>query len=273
MAKVTETSWDYGGTSLLVMVPNRPTEALRQSRKRRNRAIAAAFFIFVALIITLESPITRIRHIQVNGNGSIPAGQVLKDAAISNGMSLWQVSQANINHRVKAHQPLVQSVAVTTDFLRGVVDLTIHQKQVVALLVVSGKFYPLLNDGDVYLAASEGHGFTWPIVTSTQIQSVEDGRPTKDPNVAVLCGQLGNISASILAQVSELHLDALGTVTVYLNSGFEIRAKVENLRNQMEVGMTAVNYFVAKGYAPGIIDVTGQPPYQYTPLQGKGGKG
>lgn len=255
----------------MATVENRPSDAMRQARKRRNRWIAAAFFIFVALIITLESPLTRIRRIQVSGNGSIPVREVISDSALAKGMSLWEVNSSRINRLVEARQPLVQSVSVKTDFLQGIVHLSVAQKHVVALMDVSGKFYPLLNDGVIYNATGQAQGFSWPIVSSSEVQSVVNGEKTNDPNVALLCEAVAKVPQTLLSSVSELHLDNLGTVTVFLNNSFEIRARVDGFANQFSIGMTAVTYFVSKNYAPGVIDITGQPPYQYTPLA-SGGK-
>ncbi len=240
--------------------------AARIRRKRRNRWIAAAFFLFIAIVVMMESPLTRVRKYVVVGNRSIPASRILKDASLRVGISLWQVNPNYVNSQVRSKETLVSSVAVSTDYLKGIVTLRLALKQVVAMLEVSGRFYRLLDDGDVYGTVSDSSGYSWPIITSALVSTVVDGRQTTDPNVTQLCRMLPQISPSLLSQISEFHLDAYGVVTTYLNNRFEVRLKLSGFKSHLVAALDAVNYFVKQGYVPGVIDVTGGQPYQYMPL-------
>lgn len=241
-------------------------QAARIRRKRRNRWIAAAFFLFIAIVVMMESPLTRVRKYVVVGNRSIPASRILKDASLHAGISLWQVNPNYVNSIVRSKEALVSSVAVSIDYLKGTVALHVLLKQVVAMLEVSGQFYRLLNDGDVYGTVSDSSGYSWPIIISAKVNTVVDGRQTADPNVTQLCRILPQLSPSLLAQVSEFHLDSYGVVTTYLNNRFEVRLRLSGFKSHLVAALDAVNYFVKQGYVPGVIDVTGGQPYQYTPL-------
>lgn len=237
----------------------------RSRRKRRNRLIVAAFFIFLALIIMLESPLTRVRQVIVSGNRAIPTSDILRVASLQKGMSVWQINAHHVNHVLQLHEPMIQSIVVHVDYLHGVVRLQIYQKHVVAILDAKGQFYRLLDDGDVYGKISAAAGFAWPIVSADALQVPTDGIPPND-NVALLCQQLTHVSPRLLTEISELHVDSFGTVTVYMNDTFAILCKVERFAAQIGTGLVALQYFVSQGYKPGFVDVTGQAPYQYSPF-------
>lgn len=243
----------------------RADEAERMRRKARHRKIVFGFFIFLGLIIVLESPLTRVRQFMVTGNLTIPAGQILQDTTLHKGMSLWEVSSALVTKQIIAKEPMVQSVDVHTDFLRGTVSLTIHEKHVVAIYASQGKFYNLLNDGVLYGSTSSSAGFAFPLVTVSETVHLQQGA-LLNPDVRTLCRQLSQLDSGQLADVSEIHVSQNGVLTIYLTNGFVAKCDVGALKAAMPNIDEAVTYFASKGYVPGLIDFTGPPPYRYTPL-------
>ncbi|MCL6445794.1 MAG: FtsQ-type POTRA domain-containing protein, partial [Alicyclobacillus sp.] len=191
-------------------------EDARRRRKRRNRALVIAFFIFVGLIVFLESPLTRVRTLAVRGNPSIPAARILKDAGLVKGLNMWQVNAAAVQRAVKQREPLVQAVSVHTDFIHGDVLLTIREKHVVAVLSSGGKFYWLLNDGTVFGQAKVASGLRWPLVTVDDGSQVFIGKPLENGFVSQLCTELAKTPDTDLEDVSEIHVCKFGIATVYM---------------------------------------------------------
>lgn len=241
-------------------------------RKRRNRVLILAFFIFVALIIALESPLTRIRTISVTGNKSVTTNHLIVESSLKKGMSLWQINSSAVQRAIERKEPVVEGVNVQTDYLSGHVTLHVTQKNVVAIFVQNGKFYNLLNDGTVYNQINGNSGFQVPIITSTQHQSLTVGKPVPDAFLAKLCKQMGNVTKQDLAPISEINVDKLGTATLYLTNGFEVKLSIAQFAVTMPKVQTAVAYFTNQGYKPGMLDMSGQPPYMYASLQSSSSK-
>jgi cell division protein FtsQ len=240
------------------------SEGARQKRTR-VRMLILGFFLFLGGVMILESPLTRVRELVVTGNASVTEQAILDASDLHKGMSLWQVNAAAIADKVTAAQPRVQSVTVHTDYLTGTVTLSIKEKQIVAVLASSGRFYDLLSDGKVYTQAAANAGFTWPLVTSDHALNVQLGQ-VPDPAVAVICQQLSQIPQDQANLISEVHLDNFGVATVYLVNHFVAECKDDQFATCMKQMMSAVSYFKGKGYAPGFIDMTGGQPYRYTPF-------
>jgi cell division protein FtsQ len=251
--------------------PNVAHEVKR--KKGWARKLVFVFFLFLGLVILLESPLTRVRDIAVTGNKSVPAAAILAAAPLHKGISLWQVNAGATNQAITSHQPMISAVSVATNYLNGQVVLHVSEKHIVAILDSSGKFYNLLNDGKVYNEASAHSGFIWPIVTMDGTGVVASGQVTDQLYLVRLCKQIAGMSGAQAVSISEIHVNSFGEATVYLNDGFVAQCKVDSLANVMGKVQDAVHYFLGKGYAPGLIDMTGAPPYRYTPFQQSSEKG
>ncbi|MFB5191597.1 cell division protein FtsQ/DivIB [Alicyclobacillus fastidiosus] len=244
------------------------TPADRQRRKSRNRKVIIGFFAFIGVVVLLESPLTRIRSMTVSGNTTIPAERVILDSGLHKGQSLWQVNGGHVASHITSMEPMIQSVSLSTDWLQGTVHFTVRERQIVAVYETSGKFYQLLNNGVVYQEASPKDGLATPIVTSTAAH-VTIGQAVS-PAVSAICKQLTKISAGQLTDVSEFHVNGDGTVSLYLDNQFVVTCDTQGLAGSLNAMHSAVQYFVSKGYQPGNIDLSGSPPYLYTPFDNQG---
>ncbi len=234
-------------------------------RKARNRKIILSFFLFLGVIVVLESPLTRVRTFVVSGNRTVPASKILGDTTLHVGMNLWQVSQEGTSEQIEKKEPIVQSVSVNTDMMRGIVSLEITEKHIVAIYEVGGKFYNLLNDGTAYQDIGVLGGLPFPVLTTEQGTPVKLGQIVNQ-DVGQVCRRLSLVDHQNLSSISEVHVDGHGVVLVYLDNGFVVTCTEAQLDAALPTAREAVQYFSSKGYQPGMIDLTGPPPYRYTPF-------
>ncbi|WAH35531.1 cell division protein FtsQ/DivIB [Alicyclobacillus dauci] len=243
------------------------TQEERARRKSRNRKIVMGFFVFIGIVVVLESPLSRVRHVDVSGNVTIQDTRIVKDSGIRSGESLWQVNGEKISSQITSMEPMVQSIQVSTNWLQGSVHIGVTERHVVAIYESSGKFYELLDDGVVYSSMEPTSGLPFPVVTGSH-SNIAMGQAVS-PEVTTLCKQIAQIGANALSNVSELHANGDGTVSMYLDNGFVVIADNTGLEGAINVMQPTVQYFIQKGYKPGTIDLSGPPPYRYTPFASK----
>jgi cell division protein FtsQ len=234
-------------------------------RKARNRIVVFGFFMFLGIVIILESPLTRVRSVVVSGNRTILETKLIQDANLHSGQSLWQINQGAVAQKIMAKEPLVQSVSLHTDMMRGIVSLQITEKHIIAIYEAAGKFYNLLNDGTAYQEIGATNGFSFPLVTTANGQVPTVGQIV-NKDVGQVCTQLGELSQENLSTLSEIHVVAAGNVEIYLDNGFVATCPGQQLAAALPSIHDAVGYFSSRGYRPGMIDLTGPPPYRYTPF-------
>jgi len=252
-----------------VPTPNTRNDEAGIKRKPQvwTQRIVFAFFIFIGLVVLLESPLTRIRQITVAGNRTISAATIIKSAGLHTGMSLWQVNDGAVKQHVVSHQPLIQNVDVQIHALTGTVNLTIQQKSVVALLHWKNAYYQLLNDGTVYAKAPTYTEAALPYVTVNGLTALTVGEIPSFIGLVPLCQQLSQLNVGELAGVSQIVLNSYGIATVYLENGFGVQVEAVKFAVVMGQIQAVLQYFISRGYGPGLIDMSGQPPYRYTPFQ------
>lgn len=238
----------------------------RERRRSRNRKLVAGFFLFIGVVVAMESPLMRVRHLLVSGNHTVASSAILSGLPLQVGSSIWQVNKRAIEQELMDKHPMIQSVSVTTQLLKGTVDIHVQERHVVAVYEMQGAFFELLNDGVVYRTLKPGNGFPWPIVTSANKAAPQVGKSVPDASVVTLCKQLGQAQANLIQNVSEVHLDSFGGATIYLNNGFVAQCKAQVFATMLPNIYQAIQYFSSRGYRPGVIDMTGAPPYRYTPF-------
>ncbi|WP_304458357.1 cell division protein FtsQ/DivIB [Alicyclobacillus sendaiensis] len=245
-------------------MPRQETTQERERRKARNRRIVVSFFAFIGLVAVLESPLARVRHIEVSGNTTVPMAQIVASSGIAYGESLWEVNRKRAASDIVAKVPMVDHAAISVSWPSGTVSIRVHERDVVAVYADPSGFYELMSNGYVYQKIPSAMGLPYPIVTAQDSKlSVHGMAPAA---VSSVCRQLASVPASELIGVSEIHVNGDGTVTLYLDNDFEVLADVADLRGSVAAIQPTIRYFVGKGYRPGLIDLTGSPPYRYTPF-------
>ncbi|SIT00310.1 cell division protein FtsQ/DivIB [Alicyclobacillus vulcanalis] len=250
-------------------MPRQETAEERERRKARNRRIVVSFFAFIGLVAVLESPLARVRHVRVNGNTTVPMAQIVAASGISYGESLWQVNRKKAAAAIVAHVPMVDRAVVSVAWPSGTVSIDVHERDVVAVYAAHNGFFELMSNGYVYQKIPSAAGLPYPIVTGqAPVLSVHQ---MAGAAISSVCRALASVPASELTGVSEIHVNGDGTVTLYLNNDFEVLAATSDLRGAMAAIPPTVQYFMQKGYRPGLIDFTGPPPYRYTPFSSTSG--
>lgn len=182
-------------------------------------------------------------------------------------MSLWQVRPGRVEHHIENQLPLVQSVDVHTDYTQRTVTLTVREKSFVAVLLTGKKAYRLLDDGTVYDAVSLSKAQQLPLIETTGNVAVHVGQPTAITGLSSLCKQMLSLTAVERNAISEISLNPYGDVTVFLENGFAVQCASASFGATMKQVPGVIAYFTKAGYGPGLIDMTGQPPYRYSPYQ------
>ncbi|QSO53876.1 FtsQ-type POTRA domain-containing protein [Alicyclobacillus curvatus] len=249
---------------------SRTNQVRKDARKNKvwTRRIVFAFFIFIGLVVLLESPLTRIRHIVVSGN-SMPASTVVTDSNLRQGMSLWQVNKGAVAHFIMTKEPLVEKVSVHTNYSSGTVSIAVTQKTEVAVYSQAGQRYSLLSDGTVYQKLTPSSPFNVPLVESTAALQgqVQLGKVAAVPGLATVCKELLKTPPSEVNEISEIVLDKYGNATMYLDNGFAVQTESQQVASTLGNVGSVVTYFSGQGYGPGLIDMSGNPPYRYIPFR------
>ncbi|MGV3489290.1 MAG: cell division protein FtsQ/DivIB [Tuberibacillus sp.] len=222
----------------------------RQKANRRLIIYATVFFLLIAVLIYLVSPISNVHTIAVKGNHHIKTGQIEKAGQITNKSKIWDVDEARSAARIEKSLPMVKTASVSSHF-PSKVEIKVVEYRRVAYLKTGDDYIPILENG-------------------TKLdQEKEHILPTDAPVIIgfsnsdllqKLAAQLTKTTPAMVHAISEImpaneekHSDY---ITLYMNGGQQVLADVDTLAKKIELypGIMAILTKDKKGR--GIIDLT-----------------
>ncbi|MBB3867982.1 cell division protein FtsQ/DivIB [Geobacillus sp. NFOSA3] len=203
-------------------------ERRRQKANRRLIAYISFFFLLILCMIYFQSPLSYVRHIQVNGNHHLSAKQVIQLSGITKRTSFWKVKEDEIKRNVEKH-PEVKSVSLEKHFPNTII-IHVKERRRIAYIYDQQTFFPLLENGYILKKhTSKTAPSDAPILINWK----------KGEDIQEIAGQLAQLSPSILNAISEIHYtpsdDNRYHITVYMNDGFEVSANVQNFADKMSL--------------------------------------
>ncbi|OCT17093.1 hypothetical protein A8709_24215 [Paenibacillus pectinilyticus] len=210
-------------------VPALPVPKPRARTNRKLLAFLFIFFITVLIILFFQSSLSRISHIEVEGNELLSSEVIGQASLIAVGDRYFSVSSSTIQARI-AKLPMIKSAEVNKSF-PGVIHITVEEYPKVAFQIdPDGKKQAVLADGGVIpLPPGSAIPLDLPILT---------GWSDQDPNKAALCKVLSDIPKSALSDVSEIKPDPSESypdkIKIYTRSQFEVHTTIAYLPDKID---------------------------------------
>jgi cell division protein FtsQ len=203
---------------------------LREQRKQKaNRRLifyVSVFFLLIIGILYLQSPLSHIKTIKVNGNIHVSDEEVIALSDITNRTSFWNLDNDKIIGKVKKNNQL-KDIKVQRKFPNTVI-LTVTEMKRVAYAINEGHYFPILEDGSV-LKSSESTTFPSdaPILMNWKAGS----------ELQEMAAEIAKLSPAIANSISEVHHSPEGSdplhITLFMNDGREVSATINEFAKKM----------------------------------------
>jgi cell division protein FtsQ len=236
-------------------------------RKRKWKAtlLAVIFFVVVATGLFLQSPLSKIRAIQVRGAASLDPPGLIRASGLAPGLSLFKIRPADVERRLESAYPLVASAGVQLSW-NGTVTLVVKEKKTAGVLLENGMFYRLLEDGTVLDRLTPRDAAVMPIITDASPVRVELGKKIHDSDVLRLCAELVTVDPKELAGISEIHIGGNGKWIAYTRDHFELRLPDSGLAGKLHLYEAFRHNPETRNLKPGVVylyenDTTWYDPY------------
>ncbi len=178
------------------------------------------FIMFLAGYVLLQSSIFTITKIAVQGNNKLTAGEIVQVSGIVTGMNIFKADLQTAFARVKV-LPMIKEVKINRDFPDTIV-IEIVERKPVALVAVDGHFVELDAEG-YYLRTGSVAANGLPVVTGVQVQAVGPGKKVTGKRLDIALQVVQELNDELLNNLSEVHVDNVGLVTLYTLDGIECR--------------------------------------------------
>lgn len=238
-------------------------ERRRQKANRRFIFYITTFFILIAVVVYLVSPISNVHTIVVEGNHHIGNSIIEKAGDISEKSKIWDIDESKSAQQIEK-LPLVKKATVTSHF-PAKVDIKVEEYARVAYLKNNNTYTPILEDGT---SLTEEKGDTLPTDAPIIIGF------TKGKTLNHLAQQLTKISPAMVHAISEIlpspDKNQTDIIVLYMNSGQQVLADVNTLAKKIKLYPTIMAYLTKDKKGKGIIDLTIGASWEPYPATNKG---
>lgn len=240
-------------------------------KKRRRRAIgpwaASVLLLAAALALLLVKVVFVVRDVQVVGNGSLAAEDVLRISGIRLGSRLGAVDEEHVRECVESDGRL--AFISLERRLPNHVILTVRQRSRDALVLQGGKVLVLDSDGYVVEVTDRLPESGIPYVTGLKPATYQQGSQldTTDGRVACLKAILEAAKArGAFTYIAEIDVSNMKNLRAITRTGLTvILGDSGNMDNKMIWMAGAVADLEARGETTGRLDVASGSKADYLP--------
>ncbi|KXH79900.1 cell division protein FtsQ/DivIB [Sporosarcina sp. HYO08] len=203
--------------------------SMREKRRRKtNKKFILTLTVFVLallVVLYLQSPLSKVEKIQVNGGMLHDADFYVKESEILIGKSLWSVRTGDVEKKLEKLKG-VQHAEVSRKWYRDI-EITITEWPTIAYVEEEGQYRLVVENGELFPHAETFPGVEAPILNNFL---------QKDEMMGMI-KQLVQLDKSIYHLLSEIvYVDREGgadRVIAYMDDGYEVHAIISTFAEKM----------------------------------------
>lgn len=203
---------------------------LKQARKKKaNRRLIfylSIFFLLIAIIVYLQSPLSQIRSIEVNGNKFLTDERIIDDSGLTEGTNIWSMNRSSIEDRLE-NNPVIDEATVNRKFPRTV-QVTVVEQAVLGYVKEGAEFNPVLENGEIIPTDAKEVAGNAPLMIGFE-----------EKQLTRLTSEMTNLRHSIFSMISEIELrnideeDHSMEIMLYMNDGYMVNGNLEQVMNKL----------------------------------------
>ncbi|UOQ85489.1 cell division protein FtsQ/DivIB [Gracilibacillus salinarum] len=218
------------GQKRVVSIEDRIPKLKQDRRKKANRKLIfylLIFFLLIFIVIYLQSPMSNVKHISVEGAQWIDDDVIINQSGIEDNANFWGVHTKDLEENIITH-PQIKSVDVSKSFPNTIV-MNVNELNHVAYAQMEDNLYPLLENGDLLDSVnwSDIKGDV-PVLKGFSddhyLQELSEELASTSPYVAVL-----------ISEVTWVPSDSNPyKIKLYMTDGQEVESSIRNLSSNLE---------------------------------------
>ncbi|MEW9676560.1 cell division protein FtsQ/DivIB [Lentibacillus sp. L22] len=219
------------GKKNIVSIEDRIPKLKQARKKKANRRFIfyfSIFFLLILLIVYIQSPLSRVKTVDITGNGFVSDEQILKKSNITRKTNIWTINESKVK-KALTENPAVKSVELKKQLPRKVaIHVTEYDR--VGYVKQDDAYYPILNNGQVLKSSKQKtiNGDA-PLLMDFSNESI----------LHKMTDQLHSLPKSILNQISEIHWrptnDNKYKILLYMNDGYLVDGTIREFAEKMKV--------------------------------------
>ncbi|PLT28101.1 cell division protein FtsQ/DivIB [Peribacillus deserti] len=203
---------------------------LKQIRKKKANKrlimLLSFFFLLIGAVVYLQSPLSHIKDIRIQGNKYIASPQIEALSGLSKGDNIWEVDKEQVWRSLK-RDPQIKSAKVSLAFPNHI-NIQVEEYRRIGYLSKESRYYPIIQSGELLKPLKKGDLPDYaPILVDF----------SKGDALSQLVLELSKLPPEILNSVSEIYNDPKKTdpyhLVIFMNDGFEVSATSRSLSDKL----------------------------------------
>jgi len=205
---------------------------LKQARKKKaNRRLVfylSIFFFLISIIVYLQSPLSHINKLEINGNSFLADQEVIELSDLEMSTNIWTINREEIIEGI-TNNPIVESAEINR-ILPRTVEINLKEYEHVGYIEDGDSYLPLLGNGTVLESMNQTNpNGDAPIIIGF----------TEEEYLHRIANELEKLPENISYLISEIHWapteDDNNKLLLYMNDGFLVDGAIRNFAERMEV--------------------------------------
>ncbi|QGH34427.1 FtsQ-type POTRA domain-containing protein [Gracilibacillus salitolerans] len=214
----------------VVSIEDRIPKLKQERRKKANRKLIfylLIFFVLIFIVIYLQSPMSYVKNISVNGLQWLSKEEIINQSEIEENVNFWGVQTKDLEENIISH-PQVKEADVSKSFPNTII-MDVTELSHVAYVEMGGKVQPLLENGELLddVTSSNIHGDV-PI-----LKGFKDNHYLQE-----LAGEFSSLSRYVSALISEVKWIPSDSnpykIKLYMTDGQEVESSIRNLSSNLD---------------------------------------
>lgn len=222
---------------------------LKQARKKKaNRRLIyylSVFFILISMIVYLQSPLSQVKNIEVEGNELIKADKLIEQSGLKIKDNIWSINLTHVEEELM-NSPYIKKAIVKRKLPRTV-EFIVEEEELIGYTLEDGAYYPILASGTKITEPNKLMSGKAPLLNGF---SDED-------YLEKMAQELAELDPSIHHLISEIYWDPTednkNKITLYMQDGFVVKGTIRQFHEKMNIYPSIISQLEPK--QKGIIHI------------------
>lgn len=216
----------------MISIENRIPKLKEARKKKANKRLIfylLLFFILISVIVYLQSPLSDVNNITVEGNDLVDKKTIVKLSEITTKDNMWNLELDEMEEKISDLSP-IKEVTVKRNLPRTV-NISVKEYVRVGYVKENGHFIPILENGQLL----KNHTVEIPNGDAPILSGWEEN----STYLSEMTQELRNVKPSLAAQISEIHWVPEETnpytIQLFMNNGQEVVASIRDFSEKIQV--------------------------------------
>lgn len=213
----------------VVSIEDRIPKLKHARKKKANRRLIfylSIFFLLIAVVVYLQSPLSHIRTIEVNGNTFLNEEKIIKYSELTTDTNIWTINTNSVEQAI-AKDPVIKNIQVDRKF-PSTVTLEVEEQPVIGYINDDSNYLPILGNGEILDDSNQGFTGNAPFLQGFDEEQLKQ-----------LATEMKDVPQSIMSLISEIHWveseDDSNKIMLYMNDGYTVIGSLREISNKISV--------------------------------------